>query len=226
MFRSDYDVSSLNENLDFISLRTFYFHGDWEPTVADHHSPLRKRPWEINNQNSDFAVTYWIGKGFPADKITLGIPFFGLSWILSSDNSVPPASALKVGPAAGVIDENGKMAYYEICDAVRTERWHAVQHPSQAIGPYAVSPKQPTIWVGYDDPEMAVVKSQYILSKGLGGAFLWDISYDDFRNTCGGGFNPITAAIYNTLNGISTTHKDDGVTNSSETNHFCECFCD
>ncbi|XP_059352646.1 probable chitinase 10 [Daphnia carinata] len=212
----DYDISSLNENLDFISLRTFYFHGHWEPTEADHHSPLYKRAWEINNQNSDYAVTYWIGKGLLANKIALGIPLFGLSWVLSTHSIVPPAAANGAIPAAGIIGEAGKMAYYEICDAIRTKQWKMVRDPSQAIGPYAVSPDHPRTWVGYDDPEMAAVKSRYILSKGLAGAFLWDISYDDFRNTCGGGFNPITTAIYNTLNGYSHTPNDFGDTNSSE----------
>ncbi|KAI9552900.1 hypothetical protein GHT06_020784 [Daphnia sinensis] len=198
------------------ALRTFFFHGPWEPTEADHHSPLRKRPWEINNQNSDFAVKHWIGKGLSANKIALGIPFFGLSWLLASDSIVPPAAATGVGPAAGVTGETGRMAYYEICDAIRTKQWHLVRDPSQAIGPYAVSPNHPRTWVGYDDPEMAAVKSRYILAKGLAGAFLWDISYDDFRNTCGGGFNPITTAIYNTLNGNPHTPQDGGGTNSSE----------
>jgi chitinase len=202
-------VSSLNENVNFTNLRTFYFHGSWEPTVADHHSPLLKRPWEqTNNLNANFAVTYWTNLGLLASKINLGIPLFGLSWTLprslSSDSFIPPATAEKVGPS------EAKMAFFEICSSVRKKGWEVFQDPSQRIGPYAVSPTDPKTWVGYDDPAMAIVKSQFILSKGLGGAFLWDISNDDFKDICGLGVNPITTAIYHTLNGLNTT---------------CDCVC-
>ncbi|EFX83798.1 hypothetical protein DAPPUDRAFT_223236 [Daphnia pulex] len=105
---------------------------------------------------------------------------------------------------------NNTMAFYEICSAVRNNGWKVFSDPTGKIGPYAVSPTDPKTWVGYDDPVMAIVKSQFILSEGLGGAFLSDISYDDFRDTCGLGVNPITTAIYNTLNGLSST---------------CDCVC-
>ena len=205
-------MSSLNENVDFTNLRTFFYHGNWEPTLADHLSPLRKRRWETNNLNGEFAVTYWTGWGLLATKINLGIPLFGLSWTLSESASsfVPPATAQGVGRAGDLIDEPGKMAFYEICSAVRNKGWKEFSDPSEKIGPYAVSQTDPKTWVGYDDPLMAIVKSQFILSQGLGGAFLLDISYDDFRNTCGLGFNPITTAIFNTLKDIDTT---------------CECVC-
>ncbi|XP_046454736.1 probable chitinase 10 [Daphnia pulex] len=204
----DYDVSSLNENVNFTNLRAFHLHGSWEPTVADHHSPLLKRPWETNNLNANFAVTYWTNLGLLASKINLGIPLFGLSWTLprslSSDSFIPPATAEKAGPS------EAKMAFFEICSSVRKKGWEVFPDPFQRIGPYAVSPTDPKTWVGYDDPAMAIVKSQFILSKGLGGAFLWDISNDDFKDICGLGVNPITTAIYHTLNGLNTT---------------CDCVC-
>ena len=50
---------------------------------------------------------------------------------------------------------------------------------------YAVSPDtNSTIFVGYDDPFMVLIKADYILEKGLGGAMVWDISLDDFANRC------------------------------------------
>ena len=220
-------MSSLNENVDFVNLRTFFYHGSWEPKIADHHSPLRKRPWETNNLNSEYAVTYWTELGLLSSKINLGVPLFGLSWILSqglsSNNIVPPASAVSVGPAGDFLDEQpGTMAFYEICAAIRNKGWQVFSDPDQRIGPYAVSGNEPKTWVGYDDPSMAIIKSQFILSKGLGGAFLWDISNDDFRNTCQLGSNPITRAIYNTLNGINSTIVDD----EENSELFCECICE
>uniref|UniRef100_A0A0P5AUM3 Brain chitinase and chia n=1 Tax=Daphnia magna TaxID=35525 RepID=A0A0P5AUM3_9CRUS len=204
-----YDVLIMSQKLNFINLMTYDFHGaSWEPTVADHHSPLRKRPTDPSNFNSDFAVNYWITKGMPASKINMGIPVYGMSWKLSSTNIAPPAPASGGGAAGPYTGTPGFMAYYEICSAVRSNGWQVVQDPTQAIGPYAVSPTSPKMWVGYDDPAMAVIKSKYILSKGLGGGMVWDISMDDFQNTCLAGANPIMTAISNTLNAtltISTT---------------------
>uniref|UniRef100_A0A0P5Y1I5 Brain chitinase and chia n=1 Tax=Daphnia magna TaxID=35525 RepID=A0A0P5Y1I5_9CRUS len=197
-----YDVLIMSQKLNFINLMTYDFHGaSWEPTVADHHSPLRKRPTDPSNFNSDFAVNYWITKGMPASKINMGIPVYGMSWKLSSTTIAPPAPASGAGVAGPYTVTPGFMAYYEICSAdVRSNGWQVVQDPTQAIGPYAVSPTSPKTWVGYDDPAMAIVKSNYILSKGLGGGMVWDISMDDFRNTCVAGANPILTAISNTLN--------------------------
>jgi chitinase len=55
------------------------------------------------------------------------------------------------------------------------------------------------MWVGYDDPDMAIAKTNYILGKGLGGVMLWDISMDDFQGISGEGPNPITNAIIQTI---------------------------
>jgi len=37
-------------------------------------------------------------------------------------------------------------------------------------------------WVGYDDPTIAVVKANYIMTNNLGGAMFWDLPSDDFRH--------------------------------------------
>jgi hypothetical protein len=208
----------MNQNLDFINLMTYDFHGpSWEPNAADHHSPLRNRSGETTNFNSEFAATYWINKGMPANKINLGIPLYGVSWKLTSNTIVPPSPAAGAGAAGPITSTPGFLAYYEICNAVRSSGWQVVQDPNKAIGPYAVSPTSPKTWVGYDDPAMAIVKSNYIKSKGLGGGMVWDISLDDFRNTCGAGANPVITAIYNTLaNGTSTITSTTKRTSSTQ----------
>jgi chitinase len=189
----------MKENLDFINLMAYDFHGSWEKNTADHHSPLYKRSGETTNLNTDSGISYWINKGMPASKITMGIPLYGRSWTLSSEITTPPAPAQGPGTAGHYTKEAGNMAYYEICRAISKEGWSVVRDPNQKIGPYAVSPTVPKMWVGYDDPDMAVIKTKYILSKGLGGAMLWDISMDDFRGTYGEGRNPVTSAIVRTL---------------------------
>lgn len=154
-------------------------------------------------------------------KINLGIPLYGNSWTLSSNNTKPPALAAGAGAAGKILKEAGKMAYYEICDVIRNDGWTVIRDPRKWIGPYAFSPTSPINWVGYDDPAMAVVKTEYILSDGLGGASVWDMGYDDFRGSCGSGANPIMTAIFNTLNGLPWPRP----TNESA-DYQCKCDCD
>ena len=213
----------MNSDVDFINLKAYEFHAPgWEKDMANHHAPLRKKTSDSTDRNVNDAVNYWVQKGFKPNKIVLGIPLFGRSWTLSSNNTKPPANAAGEGAPGRVTKEAGRMAYYEICDVVLNAGWKVVRDPSEGTGPYAFSPTSPINWVGYDDPDMAVVKTKYILSNGLGGAMVWDMSYDDFRGSCGSGTNPVITAISNTLKGLpSSTNK----TMETEAG-FCECICE
>lgn len=201
-----YDVPTLSKTLDFINLMTYDMHGaSWESSVADHHAPLYKRSWETTNNNVDYSVNYWLSKGFPAAKINLGIPLYGQSWTIKSTASVvPPAPANGLGAPGPILAQSGYLGYNEICLNVKSNGWKVVQDTLGQRGPIAYSPASLS-WVGYDDPNFAAVKSNYILAKRLGGAIVWDISTDDFSNACGAGANPIQTAISKTILGGQTT---------------------
>ena len=118
-------------------------------------------------------------------------PLYGHSWMLSSSVTTPPAPAW--GPAP---DEEGALVYWQICELILNANWQVVQDPTYAMGPYAFSPDAVNkTWVGYDDPSMATIKSNYILSRGLGGAMVWELTQDDYKNSCGQGPNPLMTAI-------------------------------
>lgn len=70
-------------------------------------------------------------------------------------------------------------------------------------GPYAFN-LTTKMWVSHDDVNMAVVKSKYALSMGLGGAIIFNIHMDDFNNTCGAGSNPMMKAVYQTMTSSSS----------------------
>jgi chitinase len=170
-------------------------HGPWEPETADHHAPLRKRSFETADNNVEYSVDYWIENGLSANKINLGMPLYGHSWKLSSDVTVPPAPASGVGAPAPFTGVEGYASYFEICQAVQNDGWEMVVDPDQFIGPYVLSPTNVVSWIGFDDVAMVTTKSNYILSKGLGGAMVWEVSLDDFRGSCGSGVNPLLTAI-------------------------------
>lgn len=190
--------------MDFLILPTSDIRNPSDkPNEGDNPAPLYKRPWDKNNQKTvSFLVNHWINLGFPPEKIIINFALYGRSWMLSSNKIIPPVPAFGSGPP-GKYTSYSFMSYLEICLAIVNEGWQTYQESHQTVGtkgPYAVSPgKQNRTWVGYDDPTIAAIKSEYILSKGLGGAAVWDVSYDDFRNKCGGGHNPMLTEIRNTL---------------------------
>jgi chitinase len=47
------------------------------------------------------------------------------------------------------------------------------------MGPHAYKDRQ---WVSYDDRAMIKKKSEYVKSLDLGGAMVWALDLDDFRN--------------------------------------------
>jgi len=219
-----YDVPNIDKYVDFYNLMTYDYHGSWE-TQADHHAPLYKRLWDKTNFWVDDTVSYWMSKGATSSKLILGIPTYGRSWTLSTSVTPPPAPDACAGTAGQYTAQTGFLAYYEICSAIQSGGWTVVTNPGLLMGPYSysLSTKQ---WVGYDDVNMAIHKTSYALSKGLGGVMVWDMSMDDFHNTCSAGVNPLMTAISNTLAGGSnatttatspTTTGISSTTNSAPT---------
>ena len=192
------DLQVISETAEYINLMAYDMHGNWE-NQTDHHAPLYKRPWETIDYNVDFTVNHLLTKGFPPSKINLGIPLYGQSWTLGESVEPEPVSlGAGPGPAGPWTSEPGTLGYYEICNSIRNEDWQAVEDPYQLNGPYAYSPSIPKVWVGYDDIKMTGIKSQYIIENKLGGAMVWDMSMDDFRDNCGDGANPLMTTISET----------------------------
>ena len=188
--------------VDFVNLKSYNMTGGWN-SMADHHAPLYARKWDTPGSNNvDSAVSYWINKGISKSKINMGIPFFGNSWTLASGAYNPPAAASGPGLAGPFTTTQGELAFYEICRHVRVYKdFKAVRSSARLYGPIAYYIRTSgRTWVGYDDADMIIHKGKYILSKNLGGAVVWDISMDDFQNSCNGGMNPLLSSLSRTLN--------------------------
>lgn len=195
------DVAILSRDLDFLVLHPIALYNPTEdPYLADHHAPLYSRPDDDNNKTIDFTVNYWIDKGFPSEKLILGISPLGYTWsLLTNETVTPPVPAFGPGKGQKYTIFGMWMSYLEVCLAVQNDGWQMFQEDQ--IGSYAVSPvgADNRIWASFDSQSMVTIKSKYIIAKGLGGALIWDVGYEDFRNKCGAGANPMITAIRKTL---------------------------
>ncbi|XP_010588526.1 chitotriosidase-1 [Loxodonta africana] len=185
-----YEVDKIAQNLDFINLMAYDFHGSWDK-ITGHNSPLYRRQGESSvEHNVDFAVRYRLQMGAPAHKLILGMPTYGRTFTLaSSSNTGVGAPATGPGTPGPFTKDGGVLAYYEVCSwKVATK----LRIQDQKV-PYAFQGNQ---WVGFDDVESFKTKVSYLKQKGLGGAMVWTLDLDDFTGSfCNQGPHPLIQTL-------------------------------
>lgn len=180
----------MNEQLDFINLMTYDFNGYYNNRTG-HNSPLFAGSDTNRNNNIDAAVNNWIQHGASPQKLFLGLGFYGQTFTLANPNSNGVgAVAIGAGRPGTFSQQNGLMMYSEICTDFRSGGW-TVLYDSARESPYAFKGDQ---WWGFDNVQSITVKSRYAVSKNLAGVMMWAIDYDDHRNRCGTGVNPLLVA--------------------------------
>ncbi|XP_063232762.1 probable chitinase 10 [Bacillus rossius redtenbacheri] len=192
-----YDVKALGENLDWVAVMTYDFHGQWDKKTG-HVAPLYfHEDDDFYFFNANYSVNYWISEGVPRRKIVMGMPMYGQSFTLAqaSTNGLN-ARAPGPGQAGEFTRAPGFLAYYEICEKVKNRGWKVVKDPQSRMGPYAFKGNQ---WVSFDDVDMIRKKSEYIRAMDLGGGMIWALDLDDFRNRCGDGHHPLLNTIRSVL---------------------------
>lgn len=179
-----YNIPEMSKHLDFINLMAYDLHGKWEKRTGL-NAPLYARADETGASlrlNVNASVHYWLRSGAPAEKLILGVPFYGRSFTLADTRDYGVnAPATDGGLAGPYTREAGMLGYNELCEFFATDAWSQYREPAQRA-PYAVKGNQ---WVGYDDVESIAEKAKFAKSLGLGGAMVWSIETDDFRGICG-----------------------------------------
>ncbi|XP_073955932.1 uncharacterized protein isoform X2 [Choristoneura fumiferana] len=208
-----------------MNLLTYDYHSAFEPAV-NHHAPLfpleEPNEYSVDNElNIDYTIKYYLENGADRDKLVLGIPTYGRSYTLFNADAVEIGSpADGPGEQGDATREKGYLAYYEICEALKSKKtkraissddeesdeesseeeaedepWTVVHPNPSAMGPVAYKGNQ---WVGYDDIDIVQKKAEYVAENGLGGIMFWSIDNDDFRGTCHGKPYPLIEAAKET----------------------------
>ncbi|MFE5668476.1 glycoside hydrolase family 18 protein [Streptomyces niveus] len=160
------DYGAAAQYLDWYLPMTYDFFGAFAaqgPTAP--HSPLTSYPGiPQEGFNSDAAITKLKAKGVPAEKLLLGIGFYGRGWT-GVTQAAPGGTATGAAPGtyeAGIEDYK---VLKNTCPANGTVAGTAYAHCGNN-------------WWSYDTPATIGTKMNYKNEQGLGGTFFWELSGD------------------------------------------------
>jgi len=172
------DLAAVADELTYVTLMTYDFHGAWEVgTVTAHQAGLYDNADPIDgNYNMDSAVQTLLEAGVPADKIIPGLPFYGRSFagVSGGDNGFgAPFSG--AGPGSF---EGGILDYRDIAENYTEDEGYTRYWDDVAKAPWLYNPTS-GVYVSYDDACAIGHKVAYANSYDLGGVMFWETSGDN-----------------------------------------------
>ena len=153
------DFAEVARVVDEIGLMNYDYSGPWHK-VTGFHAPLYSK----HGGSADRTVREYEDAGVPAEKMLLGVPFYGYSW-----NSVGEENHGLFQPGEAVHQD-------------RPYRYIQTLIPSSTVyrDPEAQAPwlyDGDAFWT-YEDPVSARFKGEYAQRQGLGGVMVWELGED------------------------------------------------
>jgi len=172
---ASFDLGALGGVLDFINLMT-YDMGTGFSSVSTFNAPMSEvaedplgqpmRKW--NNVSN--AVAYYRQNGVPAERIVLGVPFYGRGFVVQQE-----------GPNHGLYQSKASTfevgAWKDIQPLLSNPAWKQYWH-SGAQSPWLYNAAERK-FASFENPESIAIRARFAKQNGLLGTFMWELSEDD-----------------------------------------------
>jgi chitinase len=167
-----FEVPELMQLFDFATFQGYDLAGSWDLSATNHHSKLYAPMDDPEPQFSvDVTVRTLLAAGAPADKLVMGVPFYGRGWTGVTDEDgglYQPAAAPAPGTwEAGVED-------YHVLSTLPAEGFQRYWDAHAKV-PWLFDGS--TFWT-YDDPQSLKHKTRYVRLHGLAGVMFWELTGD------------------------------------------------
>jgi chitinase len=159
------EMKKVQRYVDTVNLMTYdYYEAGSDPTTG-HHAPLYANSADPKKASSDETVRSYEEAGVPAEKILLGVPFYGRVW-----GDVPDKDNGLFQPGKTIAGVN---AQYSLIVSGMLGQGFKRYWDDAAKAPYLYNAEK-HIFVSYEDPESLTVKCAYVRSHKLGGVMFWE----------------------------------------------------
>ncbi len=178
---SNLELDQIHPYLNWINIMAYDFHGGWN-TVTNHGSPLFTPSNDPDpssaDDNADAVIQAYIEAGVPADKIVIGVPFYGRGW-----GGVPPENNGLYQPFESFPPGTWNIGVFDFSDLQDNYLgWYSRYWDAEARSSWLYNPRT-EIMITYEDPESLLAKAAYVREYGLGGMMFWELSNDDDEHT-------------------------------------------
>ena len=163
------EIDRLHVYLDWINLMSYDFFNSLTPTTGHHAGLYRSVYAAPGARNADAAVKQYLAAGVPADKLVLGVAFYGRGFA-----GVTP---LHNGINQPYERFEGEHTYAELAGKLVAQQGFIRYWDASAQAPYLWNIASRT-FITYDDPQSIEIKTRYILEHQLGGIMFWELSQD------------------------------------------------
>jgi chitinase len=159
------EMQKVQKYVDTVNLMAYDYYEPGSESITGNHSPLFADSADPKKASSADSVKAFEKAGVPAEKILLGVPFYGHEWGDVPDQNHGLFQTGKPVPGAyapfKVIQEN-------MLGHGFTRYWD-----DEAQVPYLYSAEK-RIFVSYEDPESLKQKCKYVREHKLGGVMFWE----------------------------------------------------
>jgi chitinase len=157
------DMAEIGRLVDRIGLMTYDMSGPWNETTG-FVAPLTASP-NYSGGTVAHSVEAYLAAGVPAEKLLMGVPFYGYGWhqVSEDDNGL--------GQEGSPIHGDRPYSYIESLVSTST-----VYRDPDSQTPWLFDGD---IFWTYDDPLSISHKAQFALDHQLGGLMIWELGEDN-----------------------------------------------
>jgi chitinase len=184
-----YPVNQIARKLDWINVVAYDF---YNPALSGNRTgPFAAlRSPQINAETPPCGhngVSALLAATMPANKIVLGLPFYGAAWRLVNENNreiFAPASGRAESDEVYINDSDGTLPYNQIKYFIAKHPGGRQNHSDEYVVDYFSAGNT---WIGYNDIQSIRAKVEYARGKGLLGYYAWHVGGDRDGTLSGAG---------------------------------------